>query len=318
MINQTGSSSGKLDVNDVYLPDPGPGFKKTGVKVDTVGTFLTRTPISITAKPVSSLSSPLIPIELTTSEFSDSLLYNYPECNSSSLLPTDTLLCGKSELVLHLPDFTPASVCGLPATTVKWNNQLGTDSFLVNQSGSTTVEVAFGPCFYQDTISVTIDETKWSLKEKYEPCFLSEEKLEIKVDNSIHGKWEDAFEDSISITASAVFRFSGITHLGCPYKDSVEVDEKCDEMVYLPSTFTPDGDGINDVYAPVGAGLQTWSMTVYDRWGRPIWTGNESTGGWDGRGTTKEVNAGFYVFSVDYNTVNGEMHHQYGYLSVVK
>jgi gliding motility-associated-like protein len=66
----------------------------------------------------------------------------------------------------------------------------------------------------------------------------------------------------------------------------------------IPNVFTPNADGVNDVFIPVLIGPYTWKLSVYDRWGIELYAG---TGGWDGRfpsGTDAPPNVYWYVLEV--------------------
>lgn len=71
-------------------------------------------------------------------------------------------------------------------------------------------------------------------------------------------------------------------------------------MVYLPSAFTPDGDGTNDVFRPVGAGLTVWKLSVFDRFGTSIYEGDQFAGGWNGNNLNKQPVDGLFVLKLDY------------------
>ena len=62
---------------------------------------------------------------------------------------------------------------------------------------------------------------------------------------------------------------------------------------YVPSAFTPNGDGLNDVWKPVGSGLNgaKYEMIVFDRWGQLVFKTNDLEIGWDG----KNMNNGEFV-----------------------
>ncbi len=55
-------------------------------------------------------------------------------------------------------------------------------------------------------------------------------------------------------------------------------------QVFVPTAFTPNGDGINDWLRPIGAGIsEIRFFRVYNRWGQLVFSGNENNRGWDGR-----------------------------------
>ncbi len=52
--------------------------------------------------------------------------------------------------------------------------------------------------------------------------------------------------------------------------------------VFIPNAFTPNADHLNDKFAPICFGVDSWQLTIYDRWGQLVFSGNQTTGGWDG------------------------------------
>lgn len=73
---------------------------------------------------------------------------------------------------------------------------------------------------------------------------------------------------------------------GCTNIDSITIYIKkpiCDESsVFVPSAFTPDGDGHNDVLYVQGAGITDVELVIYNRWGEQVFSSNAKTIGWDG------------------------------------
>lgn len=86
-----------------------------------------------------------------------------------------------------------------------------------------------------------------------------------------------------------------VTPNGCIGEDSVLLRPPA--HIYFPNAFTPDGDGINDVFGPVGHYIEDFEMTIFDRWGSEVFTTRDMTVPWDGRvrGTSRAVN-GVYVY----------------------
>lgn len=69
---------------------------------------------------------------------------------------------------------------------------------------------------------------------------------------------------------------------GCRDTSVVEINPPA--HVYFPNSFTPDGDGLNDVWGPVGHDLELLELVIFDRWGQEVFS-SFSTGQyiWDGR-----------------------------------
>ncbi len=81
--------------------------------------------------------------------------------------------------------------------------------------------------------------------------------------------------------------------------------KSCYEDVYVPSAFSPNDDGINDVFKPYGKGIAHMELTVYDRWGERIFESNQPGAGWDGRFKGKKMNGGVYVYFLALTFENG-------------
>ena len=69
---------------------------------------------------------------------------------------------------------------------------------------------------------------------------------------------------------------------------------------YVPSGFTPDDDGLNDKWGPVGQSFEnaSYNVQIYDRWGKLIWQTDNPDKLWDGtmRSSGQKVKQGTYVY----------------------
>lgn len=68
--------------------------------------------------------------------------------------------------------------------------------------------------------------------------------------------------------------------------------------VYTPSSFTPNKDGINDIYKPIYQGVESAVLTVFDRWGEVIFKGSGLADGWDGTYQSLACMQGIYQYSI--------------------
>jgi gliding motility-associated-like protein len=95
-----------------------------------------------------------------------------------------------------------------------------------------------------------------------------------------------------------------------------------DEMsVYIPNTFTPNGDGLNDLFQIKGIGLRAdgFTMEIFDRWGALIYSTKDILKGWDGTAKGLPVKNDVYVYKVRVIGANGEGRQEYiGHVNVVK
>lgn len=69
----------------------------------------------------------------------------------------------------------------------------------------------------------------------------------------------------------------------CVFKQKVLVfQEDCSSTLYIPSAFTPDGDGINDIFKSYGFNVQSFKITIFDRWGNVVFKADTIGQGWNG------------------------------------
>jgi gliding motility-associated-like protein len=69
-------------------------------------------------------------------------------------------------------------------------------------------------------------------------------------------------------------------------------------VVYIPTAFTPNSDGMNDEFRVKGENLQDFKMLVYDRWGEKIYESENPNEGWDGTYRGNPVQNDTYVYQV--------------------
>ncbi len=104
---------------------------------------------------------------------------------------------------------------------------------------------------------------------------------------------------------------------GCVDYDTVCVYVTKDFNVYIPNAFTPNEDGYNDVFIPVGYGISEIRLTIFDRWGEQIFTSNETSIGWDGSRKGKPCEQGVYVYKAEVKTMAGHTVQYVGHVTLL-
>ena len=81
--------------------------------------------------------------------------------------------------------------------------------------------------------------------------------------------------------------------------------------IYWPTSFTPNGDGINDVFKIEGEaiGLTDFELTIFDRWGHQVFKSNNPNTAWDGKNPNGNAihTSGVYAFQLRYRNHLGEL-----------
>jgi len=80
---------------------------------------------------------------------------------------------------------------------------------------------------------------------------------------------------------------------------SKEVQVKVLHKLYIPNSFTPNKDGINDVFRiPPGVPLELKDFSIYDRWGNRVFFSNDVNLGWDGIYKGSNAITGAYIYLI--------------------
>ena len=86
---------------------------------------------------------------------------------------------------------------------------------------------------------------------------------------------------------------------GCKASVSHQIKVAGDEFfLYVPSAFTPNGNTLNDIWKPYGAGVEKYEAYVYDRYGRLMFSTTDIDEGWDGRIKGVLVPVGCYTYRI--------------------
>lgn len=104
---------------------------------------------------------------------------------------------------------------------------------------------------------------------------------------------------------------TAVNQFGCKATDRlrIRVIEDCaGKMVYVPNTFTPNGDGQNDMLKVFGPGVSSVKeVRIFNRWGQLVFETNDPANiGWDGTFKGQELNPGVFVYYMDVECINGE------------
>lgn len=113
-----------------------------------------------------------------------------------------------------------------------------------------------------------------------------------------------------------------INEFGC--KDTITeiVRINPDYVLYVPNTFTPNGDGQNETFMPLGIGVDSehFEFYIYDRWGNMIFKSTNPTIGWDGKanGGALIAQQDTYVWKIINRDVLGKSHRYEGHVNLIR
>jgi gliding motility-associated-like protein len=96
----------------------------------------------------------------------------------------------------------------------------------------------------------------------------------------------------------------------------VPVDAK--KVIAVPSAFSPNGDGMNDVLYVRGFRIASFHMRVFDRWGKEVFDTEDKEKGWDGRQNGNELPADTYGYVIDVAYTDGTREQKSGSITLLR
>jgi len=99
----------------------------------------------------------------------------------------------------------------------------------------------------------------------------------------------------------------------------VTIYPQCSLPVYVPSVFTPNGDGRNDIFRIADIKHQKLlDFSVYSRWGALVFRTANVSEGWDGTINGQKVPPGVFVYLIHYTDLTGEYKYLKGTVVLVR
>lgn len=94
-------------------------------------------------------------------------------------------------------------------------------------------------------------------------------------------------------------------------------DQVKEQKLLIPNAFTPNGDGVNDIYYVENSNFSEFEFSIFDRWGNQLFYSIEPNFRWNGEINGRKLPAGIYVFVFNGTTNQGQKVKQSGTISVI-
>ncbi len=230
-------------------------------------------------------------------------------------------------MVNPLPDFAfisdfelcmgEDSTIALPTNDLiwRWNGSIIADSVTISSPGIYTLE---GTDVLSECSSMTTIEVEGSsapqitLPADFEFCEETTALIEAGVSHHDHIIWSTG-ETSAIITINEAGNYTIVATNDCGISEASTRAEqvRCYCEMFVPNAFTPDLDGLNELFFPViNCELDEYHFTVINRWGETVFKSSTPGEGWNGSspGRTHWAHNDIYVWKVSYRTdVAGEL-----------
>ena len=89
-------------------------------------------------------------------------------------------------------------------------------------------------------------------------------------------------------------------------------------VVFIPDAFTPNQNGLNEVFLPYTGGLKTFDLAIYNRWGEKVFESHDPSVGWDGTVNGVQAMEGVYVYDFRYSDFKDKRYQNTGTLHLIR
>jgi gliding motility-associated-like protein len=235
----------------------------------------------------------------------------------------DTILCAGTSIVLTASG----------ASSYLWNTGASTFSLSVTPTVTSayTVTGAVGTCTDQAVTTVSVLPMPIALYD-LSPNPMSElTPLAYFTNQSLnYTSWQWDFGDGSAIDSVNVSPWHDYHHstpgnyltgltvtnaYGCKDTKGMILKIEPEFIFYIPNTFTPNNDGLNDLFQGVGIGIVEFDMLIFDRWGKCIYKTNDIQSGWNGKIKDKEpAEQGTYTWKIEIKDILNKNHSYTGHV----
>ena len=212
-------------------------------------------------------------------------------------LPADTTICeGRS---VTLDAYHPE------IETYTWSTGAATASISVSQPGKYFVTATSGRCILSDTFKLSTQKAVLELSQG-DTTICNTDPIEIIAKCNLLSTyaWSDGTQGpSIKPLATGTYSVTASNVCG-EISKSVNINVvDCYCELWFPTAFSPNGDGLNDVFVPKiaqGCRFSNYKFKVYNRYGQLIFSTNQAGLGWDGTLKNRPSEQGVYYYKVEY------------------
>ena len=130
----------------------------------------------------------------------------------------------------------------------------------------------------------------------------------------------NAASSTIAIARPGLYKLQVTDADGCVGKDSITIYEKqCLKGLYVPTAFTPNKDGHNDIMRAMLFGdIKAFEFTIFNRWGEIIFRTNDPSRGWDGTQTGRRVESNSFIWTCRYQLADEPVQFEKGTFVIVR
>lgn len=171
---------------------------------------------------------------------------------------------------------------GIPGASYQWSTTEISQTIAVDKSGTYSVIVSDGNCTHSDDIQITVVPNPIPLSDSAELCSYQGVMLDAENPGAMYNWSTGASSSTITVNEPGTFSVEINYGGNCSIIENIEVIA-CENNLFVPNTFTPNGDTFNDTWMIRGLvaypGNKVW---VYNRNGSLVYEATNYDGSWTG------------------------------------
>ena len=247
--------------------------------------------------------------EQTTNNEVDTLIS--PQIQLGNAVVSDSLLCFGEILSLIATDFKGKSEWQFSSNGIDWQTLSNQPTFVHQPQASAFYRFSVCNLLFSDTFEVEVQNPSFESsniplcvkgEQLLQPIFSSDvQQVTWFVSESATQSFHNGFEYSTQLNRDTVFYLEMASSFCNSEREALKINfGEC--LLEIPNIFTPNGDGINDVFLYGNAEGKKIETKIFNRWGEKIveWKGNS---GWDGHGAHDGVY--YYLIKADGEVYRG-------------
>lgn len=224
----------------------------------------------------------------------DTILVTQNPVNTYTM-PADTAICDELDfpLTVTLPH---------PDASITWYDGTTGPTHIVNQQRQYQSTANYIGCTKTDSTGITIKPLPVVyIGNDTAICNGFTVPLRVAYPGASY-RWKNGSTDSSITVTLPDFYWVDVTFNSCVYRDSLQVTLKnCDCNTTVPNAFSPNGDGINDVFKPTFTCFpQNYRFSVFNRYGQLIFETRDFNTGWNGTYNGSAAPVGTYYYIIKY------------------
>ncbi|MBI1223532.1 MAG: T9SS type B sorting domain-containing protein [Bacteroidetes bacterium] len=209
----------------------------------------------------------------------------------NAIIPTDFFICADSIIQLKSK---------WNAAYYSWSTGDTSQNIQVSDTGWIYLELGKKACSSRDTARINFYPKDLNLGKDTGFCEALLITLDAGIGSNYHWYPLAGQNRYFTVNDSGTYWVEKINRYNCPVSDTIQIVENCGPWLLMPTAFSPNGDGLNDVLKWNHVDVTEFEIHIYDRWGTLVYSSQDIQSYWDGTFQGELLPDGVYVYQVNF------------------